>query len=379
MPVLPREQPVLLGFAGPEAPGAYAERMVLSEPLLIEVPDDVSTEVAALTEPLAVAYRTVARAELATDEVPLVVGCGPIGLAVIAVLKMKGVGPIVASEFSPERRALAQRVGADVVVDPRETSPYQALMTAAATDDSARTAAPTAVLGQLRLRPTVAFECVGAPGLIQQLIGGVPAGSRIVVAGINTGSDSFEPAQGILKELDIRFSLYYTQEEFAQTFAHLAAGAGCGRAAHRQCGTRRHRRRLRTARQLPVRGEDSHRPVALSDNGQYGSSAPSCGSQDPSPTTGSQYRSPRCASTTTSARQARGDSRSNRSGVARGTRVAGRPLIEFWSCRAPRRLRDPRLNRSPVSFVLTRYRSGSRRWVNDRDVDGRRNPSNSAG
>jgi threonine dehydrogenase-like Zn-dependent dehydrogenase len=224
MPVLPREQPVLLGFAGPEAPGAYAERMVLSEPLLIEVPDHVSTEVAALTEPLAVAYRTVARAELAPDDVPLVVGCGPIGLAVIAVLKMRGVGPIVASDFSPERRALAQRLGADVVVDARETSPFEALITAAATDDPARMAAPTAVLGQLPLRPTVAFECVGVPGLIQQLIGGVPAGSRIVVAGINMGPDTFEPAQGILKELDIRFSLYYTPQEFAQTFAHLAAG-----------------------------------------------------------------------------------------------------------------------------------------------------------
>jgi D-arabinose 1-dehydrogenase-like Zn-dependent alcohol dehydrogenase len=82
-------------------------------------------------------------------------------------------------------------------------------------------AGPTAVLGQLRLRPTVAFECVGVPGLIQQLIGGVPAGSRIVVTGINTGSDSFEPAQGILKELDIRFSLYYTPHEFAQTFAQV--------------------------------------------------------------------------------------------------------------------------------------------------------------
>ena len=37
-------------------------------------------------------------------------------------------------------------------------------------------------------------------------------------------SDSFEPAQGILRELDIRFSLYYTPQEFAQTFAPLAAG-----------------------------------------------------------------------------------------------------------------------------------------------------------
>jgi threonine dehydrogenase-like Zn-dependent dehydrogenase len=224
MPVLPREQPVLLGFAGMDAPGAYAERMVLSEPLLIEVPDHVSTEVAALTEPLAVAYRTVARAELAADDVPLVVGCGPIGLAVIAVLKMKGVGPIVASEFSPERRTLAERIGADVVVDPGDTSPFEALRTAAATNNSARMAAPTTLLGQLPLRPTVAFECVGAPGLIQQLIGGVPAGSRIVVAGVNMTSDSFEPAQGVLKELDIRFSLCYTPEEFAQTFAHLAAG-----------------------------------------------------------------------------------------------------------------------------------------------------------
>ena len=224
MPMLLRAQPVLLGFAGPESPGGYAERMLLSEPLLIEVPDHLPTDMAAVTEPLAVAYRSVARADLGGDDVALVVGCGPIGLAVIAVLKMRRVGPIVAADFSAERRALAQRLGADVVVDPADASPYEALMTAAATDTPARMAAPTAVAGQLPIRPTVAFECVGAPGLIQQLIGGVPAGSRIVVAGINIFTDHFEPAQAVLKELDIRFSLYYTAEQFAETFTHLAAG-----------------------------------------------------------------------------------------------------------------------------------------------------------
>ncbi|MEU4314243.1 zinc-binding dehydrogenase [Nocardia sp. NPDC024068] len=224
MPVLLRDQPVMLGFGGTATPGGYAEKMVLSEPLLIEVPDHLPTEIAALTEPLAVAYRSIERAETTPDTVPLVVGCGPIGLAVIAILKMRGLGPIVASDYSPERRELARRLGADIVVDPRQDSPFDALATAATTDDPTRMAAPTAILGQLPLRPTVAFECVGAPGLIQQLISGIPAGSRIVVAGINLASDEFEPAQGILKELDIRFSLYYSPEDFAATFAHLSAG-----------------------------------------------------------------------------------------------------------------------------------------------------------
>jgi threonine dehydrogenase-like Zn-dependent dehydrogenase len=223
-PFLLREQKVTLGFAGPEVPGGYCERMLLSEPLLIEVPDHVPTEVAALTEPLAVAYRSVARVDTGSDDVALVVGCGPIGLAVIAVLKMKGIAPIIAADLSPERRELAAQLGADVVVDPRESSPYEAFMAAATTDDPSRMAPAHTVFGQLPLRPTVAFECTGARGLIQQLIGGVPPGSRISVAGINMSSDDFEPAQCIVKELDIRFSLFYTLDEFAQTFAHLAAG-----------------------------------------------------------------------------------------------------------------------------------------------------------
>jgi threonine dehydrogenase-like Zn-dependent dehydrogenase len=63
MPALLRQPPAYLGFGGPEVPGAYAERIVLSEALLIEVPDHVPTDIAALTEPLAVAYRTVAKAQ----------------------------------------------------------------------------------------------------------------------------------------------------------------------------------------------------------------------------------------------------------------------------------------------------------------------------
>ncbi|MCB0866907.1 MAG: hypothetical protein KDB58_14455, partial [Solirubrobacterales bacterium] len=70
----------------------------------------------------------------------------------------------------------------------------------------------------------VGFECTGAPGLLQEMIAGAPAGSRISVAGINLDADTIEPAHGVLKELDIRFCLYYTPEEFAETLALLDSG-----------------------------------------------------------------------------------------------------------------------------------------------------------
>ncbi|GAA4832494.1 hypothetical protein GCM10023201_20610 [Actinomycetospora corticicola] len=84
MAALLRETPAFVGFCGPEVPGGYSERMLLSEPLLMPVPDHVDTAIAALTGSLAVASRAVAKAELGPDDVALVVGCGPIGLAVLA-------------------------------------------------------------------------------------------------------------------------------------------------------------------------------------------------------------------------------------------------------------------------------------------------------
>ncbi|HEY5855460.1 MAG TPA: zinc-binding dehydrogenase [Aldersonia sp.] len=223
-PVLLRPTPAQLGFAGVETPGGYAEFMILSEALLIPVPEGLSSEMASMTEPLAVALHAVNRGDVGSDDVPLVIGCGPIGLATIAVLKMRGVGPIVAADFSPTRRALAAKLGADVVVDPRESSPYESWREVAATSDPARFGRQTSLFPGLALRPSVVFECVGVPGVIQQILAGAPACSRVVVAGLCMQEDRFEPTFGILKEIDLIFTLYYTVYEFAETLAHLAAG-----------------------------------------------------------------------------------------------------------------------------------------------------------
>ena len=105
-------------------PGGFAERMILTEGLLLEVPNGLSTDHAALTEPMAVGVHAVASAALDGNSVCLVLGCGPVGLAVIAALKMRGHGPVIAADFSPRRRAAAEAMGADVIVDPAQTGPH---------------------------------------------------------------------------------------------------------------------------------------------------------------------------------------------------------------------------------------------------------------
>ncbi|MGI8726604.1 MAG: alcohol dehydrogenase catalytic domain-containing protein, partial [Solirubrobacterales bacterium] len=103
------------------APGAYAERVVVEESLAVEVPNGLPPAVSALTEPLAVGLHAVRRGEVGKRDVAIVIGCGPVGLAVIAMLKAEGVRQIIASDLSSGRRELARRLGADLVVDPAET------------------------------------------------------------------------------------------------------------------------------------------------------------------------------------------------------------------------------------------------------------------
>jgi threonine dehydrogenase-like Zn-dependent dehydrogenase len=224
VPILLRPEPVQIGFAGTATPGAYAEYMVLSEDLLIPVPDHVANDTAALAEPLTVALHAVNRGALGSDDVPVVIGCGPIGLAVIAVLRMRGVGPIVAADFSPARRSLAAKLGADIVVDPRETSPYDSWRTVAAVDDPARFGRQTTMFMPFPYRQSVVFECVGVPGVIQRILTGAPPCSKVIVAGLCMQQDTFHPSYAILKEIDLTFCISFTFEEYGQSVAHLAAG-----------------------------------------------------------------------------------------------------------------------------------------------------------
>ena len=189
-----------------EYPGGYGELMVLSELFALPVPNGLPTDHAALTEPMAVGVHAVAKARLEPGDAPLVVGCGPVGLAVVAALRLRGVEPIVAADFSPARRALAARLGAHVVVDPGQQRPIEAWQAAAGA------------------RPAVIFECVGVPGLLDGLMRDAPREARLVIAGVCMEDDRIRPMLGINKELSVQFVFGYTPMEFAETLRDIADG-----------------------------------------------------------------------------------------------------------------------------------------------------------
>jgi threonine dehydrogenase-like Zn-dependent dehydrogenase len=213
-----------VGFSN-DAPGGYGEYMVLSERLLLPVPDGIETARTALTEPLAVGWHAVARAHVEPGDVALVIGCGPIGLAVVNALRVADVHPIIAADFSARRRELAVAMGADVVLDPATTSPYASFAELSA---RARDGAPLpldALTGARALRNGVFFECVGVPGVLDRMMAGARRGCRFVVVGVCMEPDRIRPALAITKELSLHFVLGYTAAEFAATLRGIADGS----------------------------------------------------------------------------------------------------------------------------------------------------------
>jgi len=194
---------------------------------------------------MAVGWHAVRRGEVGKRDVAIVIGCGPIGLAVICMLKAHGVRTVIASDFSPGRRALATACGADIVVDPAQDSPYAAAAgkghLQSIVDALDLAVGTVEKLHRLRLpwwhlwraaeaagaatpKHPVIFECVGVPGIVDDIITSAPLFSRVVVVGVCMGADHIRPAMAINKEIDLRFVLGYTPLEFRDTLHMLADG-----------------------------------------------------------------------------------------------------------------------------------------------------------
>lgn len=210
--------PYVTGSRGPEYvgysngfPGGFGEYMVLTEKLLFPVPDHVSSTLASLTEPLAVGTHAVERMGLPPEgSIQVVLGCGPIGLAVVSALKARGFGPVVAVDFSEQRRQIAARLGADELVDPA-VEPMAAMWSRlGATGRNDRRA--------------ILFECVGRPGSLQSALEHIPRRGVVIVVGNLLEPSPLDQRVAFNKELELRFSNSYSPAEFKRTLDDLARG-----------------------------------------------------------------------------------------------------------------------------------------------------------
>ncbi len=210
VPALTRDRRMLPVGYSVDAPGGFGEYMLLTESLLQAVPQGTPASAAALTEPMAVGLHAVNKANLQPKDVCLVLGCGPVGLAVITALQARGAGPIIASDFSAGRRAVAVAQGAHAAVDPKSADPY---------------AEPTLKTAVREGRKLVIFECVGVPGMLDSVFLNCPQDSRIVVVGVCLETDHSRPLIAINKELNVQYVLGYSLQEFNDTLLGIADGS----------------------------------------------------------------------------------------------------------------------------------------------------------
>lgn len=197
---------VAIGYSS-RFPGAYGEYVLLSAPMLLAVPDGLADIAAATTEPCAVGLHAVREAKMQPGERAVVMGAGPIGLMTLLWLKKEGVPHVTVSDYAPSRRALAARLGADLVIDPATQNLAEAVVTASGA------AAP------------VVFECVGVEGTLRQAMELVDRGGRVVVVGVCMKEDRIYPMVGINKQLTLKFVLGYSPAEYAEALAALADGS----------------------------------------------------------------------------------------------------------------------------------------------------------
>jgi (R,R)-butanediol dehydrogenase / meso-butanediol dehydrogenase / diacetyl reductase len=186
--------------------GGYAEYAVTRPNQCVKLPASASLADGAIIEPLAVALHGVNMSGLKKDDKILILGAGPIGLAVAFWARRKGAADIIIQDLNDFQQARACDMGArDFVVDPSDPIG----------------GAERALGG----KADIVFECVGVPGLIEQAVSQVKPRGTILLLGLCTKPDTFNSFAMLSKEVRLVTSAFFTRQEYEEALDALNAGA----------------------------------------------------------------------------------------------------------------------------------------------------------
>jgi (R,R)-butanediol dehydrogenase/meso-butanediol dehydrogenase/diacetyl reductase len=186
--------------------GGYAEYALTRPNQCVRLPKSASLADGAIVEPLAVALHGVALSRMTIGDRVLVLGAGPIGLAVAFWARRFGAGRVVVQDLAEWQRDRAMQMGAhDFVVDSADPV------------GSAERA--------LGGKADVVFECVGVPGLIAQGVDQVRNDGTIVLLGLCTRPDTFNSFAMLSKQVKLVTSAFFTRQEYEAALDALDRGA----------------------------------------------------------------------------------------------------------------------------------------------------------
>lgn len=186
--------------------GGYGEYAVTKSKQCIPLPQSISLSDGAIIEPLAVALHGVRLSGLKKGDRVLVIGAGPIGLAVAFWVRRFGAEAVVVQDINAYQQDRALSMGATGFVHDC-VEPVSAGITA---------------LGGLA---DIVFECVGVPGVIAQAIEQVRVKGTVLILGLCTKADAFTPFIALSKEIRLQTSAFFTHDDYLTALDALSAGA----------------------------------------------------------------------------------------------------------------------------------------------------------
>ena len=191
--------------------GGYAQYSRATEPQCVKLPQDIGLEDAALAEPLAVALHGVVLAEMKAGAKVLVIGAGPIGLGAAFWARRLGAAKVAVTDLYDFQQERAYDMGATAFLSQNENTIEKV----------------NAALGG---PPEIILECVGKPGVIAHAIDQAAPRATIVVLGLCTMPDTFNPFVALSKEVRIQTSAFFHAQEFQAAIDALESGHAAPRA-----------------------------------------------------------------------------------------------------------------------------------------------------
>lgn len=191
---------------GMQFDGAYADRILVPEALLLPLPDTLSYADGALIEPLAVAMHAVNRTPFDLMDFVVVIGAGAIGLLTLLAARLRGAGSIVVTDRNDHRLEVAQSLGADLTINVDVADPVTIVRNA------------TGGRGA-----DAVFEAVGISPTVAQSLAAARSGGQVTWIGNSLPTVELSMQELVTRELTLR-GAYAFNDEFEQAADAIAAG-----------------------------------------------------------------------------------------------------------------------------------------------------------